>query len=175
MFSSFSVDELIELQIRCDVVWSESSTVLLFQSPQSQDREKLEKRLEESMITMSLRLESLTMTETTSYLHLRCKGKMMYASFVETNGSFIDISKALYFDTPRSVLRLSVYIDTNFVNDSVTGQGMIFPPRHLYFKMSDQCLFFHSSLEHVTYHIYIFVSHIVEILFQRSFFQHQYI
>lgn len=121
----FAVDELIDVQIKCDIVRSDSPIVLPFQSSLPEDKEKLRNLLEEAMKTMPLQLESLNMTRTTLHLLLKCRGKMKYASFVDTDGSIIDISKTLLFDIPMSMLRVSVCIDTNLVNDSITGQGMI--------------------------------------------------
>ncbi|XP_056000947.1 serine/threonine-protein phosphatase 6 regulatory ankyrin repeat subunit A-like isoform X2 [Ostrea edulis] len=128
ILSGFStdVDELIDVQIKCDIVRSDSPIVLPFQSSLPEDKEKLRNLLEEAMKTMPLQLESLNMTRTTLHLLLKCRGKMKYASFVDTDGSIIDISKTLLFDIPMSMLRVSVCIDTNLVNDSITGQGLIF-------------------------------------------------
>ncbi|XP_061178803.1 ankyrin-3-like [Saccostrea echinata] len=121
---STDVDELIELQIRYDTIRLGSTVVPPTESTQPLFTENFGDVLNDIVKSSLLHLHSLDTTNSTTRIVFKCKGKMLYANFVEGNGIISNISKTI--NVPRSLLRVSFFIDTNFVNDSLSDQGLIF-------------------------------------------------
>ncbi|XP_062581961.1 uncharacterized protein LOC134243737 isoform X2 [Saccostrea cucullata] len=121
---STDVDELIELQIRHDTIRLGTKVVPPSESPQSLFNENFSDLLNEIVKSSPLHLYSSNKTDSAISLIFKCKGKMKYASFVVEKGIISKISKAI--NAPNSLLRVSFFIDTNFVNDSLSDQGLIF-------------------------------------------------
>lgn len=114
----FAVDEKIELQI----IWDIASDMEFSPSTSSSDKSKL---LSKELAALGLEIKNLKECENKIVLNMKCTGKIAYSNFVKDGGQISMISRILFSHGPASFLILSVYLDTHFVNDSVSGQGRV--------------------------------------------------
>lgn len=94
-------------------------------SPNASSFEKNELLSKESM-TLGLEIKNVKECKNKIVLNMKCTGKIAYSNFVKDGGQIAIISRILFSNVSWSFLILSVYLDTNFVNDSVSGQGKVF-------------------------------------------------
>lgn len=114
----FAVDEQIELQI----IWNIASDMECSQSTFSYEIRKL---LTQEMEALGLEIKNVKECANKIVLNMKCTRKIAYSNFVKEGGQISIISRILFSHVPASFLILSAYLDTNFVNDSVSGQGKV--------------------------------------------------
>lgn len=122
-FQTFShnliaVDEQIELQILWDIASDMES------SPKTSSYDKNE-LLSKELVALGLEIKNVKECENKIVLNMKCIEKIAYSNFVKDGGQISIISRILFSHVSASFLILSVYLDTNFVNDSVSGQGKV--------------------------------------------------
>lgn len=93
-------------------------------SPNASSFEKNELLSKESM-TLGLEIKNVKECKNKIVLNMKCTGKIAYSNFVKDGGQISMISRILFSHGPASFLILSVYLDTHFVNGSVSGQGRV--------------------------------------------------
>lgn len=111
-----AVNEQINLQIK----WDEDLSMAASPIPFSSTANRL---LSEEMKTGQLELQNWTEYDNAIYFIFKCTGKFSYLSYVEEGGAIYNTTKLLFSSVSTSLLRLSVFLDTTFVNDSGFGQG----------------------------------------------------
>lgn len=116
---STDVDEQIELQI----IWNIASDMECSQSTSSYEIRKL---LTQELEALGLEIKNVKECANKIVLNMKCTRKIAYSNFVKDSGQISIISRILFSHVPASFLILSAYLDTNFVNDSVSGQGLVF-------------------------------------------------
>lgn len=114
----FAVDEQIELQI----FWNIASDMECSQSTFSYEIRKL---LTQELEALGLEIKNVKECANKIALNMKCTRKIAYSNFVKDGGQISIISRILFSHVPASFLILSAYLDTNFVNDSVSGQGKV--------------------------------------------------
>lgn len=114
----FAVDEQIELQI----FWNIASDMECSQSTSSYEIRKL---LTQELEALGLEIKNVKECANKIALNMKCTRKIAYSNFVKDSGQISIISMILFSHVPASFLILSAYLDTNFVNDSVSGQGKV--------------------------------------------------
>lgn len=111
-----AVNEQINLQIK----WDEDLSMPASPIPFSSTANRL---LSEEMKTAQLELQNWTEYDNAIYFIFKCTGKFSYLSYVKEGGAIYKTTKLLFSSVSTSLLRLSVFLDTTFVNDSEFGQG----------------------------------------------------
>lgn len=114
----FAVDEQVELQI----IWNIASDMECSQSTSSYEIRKL---LTQELEALGLEIKNVKKCANKIVLNMKCTRKIAYSNFVKDSGQISIISMILFSHVPASFLILSAYLDTNFVNDSVSGQGKV--------------------------------------------------
>lgn len=114
----FAVGEQIELQI----IWNIASDMECSQSTSSYEIRKL---LTQELEALGLEIKNVKECANKIVLNMKCTRKIAYSNFVKDGGQISIISRILFSHVPASFLILSAYLDTNFVNDSVSGQGKV--------------------------------------------------
>lgn len=112
----FAVDEQIEL------IWNIASDMECSQSTFSYEIRKL---LTQELEALGLEIKNVKECANKIALNMKCTRKIAYSNFVKDSGQISIISRILFSHVPASFLILSAYLDTNFVNDSVSGQGKV--------------------------------------------------
>nr|XP_022298797.1 uncharacterized protein LOC111107745 [Crassostrea virginica] len=113
-FSS-NVGERIELQIRYDVAMRHHSI----------KTDESWHLLTEALNQFPLILQNVDRFENNINLSFKCPGKMAYINFIERNGPIVIITKTFFETTSDSLVKLSVFLDTSFVPESVPDQGLV--------------------------------------------------
>lgn len=111
-----AVNEQLNLQIKWDQDLSMAASITPFSSTAN-------RLLFEEMKTAKLELQNWTEYDNAIYLIFKCTGKFSYLSYVEEGGAIYNTTKLLFSSVSTLLLRLSVFLDTTFVNDSGFGQG----------------------------------------------------
>lgn len=111
-----AVNEQLNLQIKWDQDLSMAASIIPFSSTAN-------RLLFEEMKTAKLELQNWTEYDNAIYLIFKCTGKFSYLSYVEEGGAIYNTTKLLFSSVSTLLLRLSVFLDTTFVNDSGFGQG----------------------------------------------------
>ena len=68
-------------------------------------------------------LQNVDRFENNINLSFKCPGKIAYMDFVEKNGPIVLITKTFFETTSDNLVKLSVFLDTSFVPESVPDQG----------------------------------------------------
>ena len=118
LFLFILVDERIEVEIKCGF----SSYRALHQIKPNEERDKL---FCDELRTASLELQKMKKTGNSVHLSLKCIGKIRYSHIFDISGPIDKITKTLFGSVSDTALRLSVFTDTHFVNDSVENPGII--------------------------------------------------
>ena len=79
--------------------------------------------LTEALNQFPLILQNVDRFENNINLSFKCPGKMAYINFIERNGPIVIITKTFFETTSDSLVKLSVFLDTSFVPESVPDQG----------------------------------------------------
>lgn len=86
---------------------------------------EIRKLLTQEMEALGLEIKNVKECANKIVLNMKCTRKIAYSNFVKEGGQISIISRILFSHVPASFLILSAYLDTNFVNDSVSGQGKV--------------------------------------------------
>ena len=118
LFFIFTVDERIDVQIK----WDFGSNIGLHKIPEKDDTEELLKR---GLKMLPLEMISLSTSGHPISLSLKCTGKIKYQKFFANDGPLVMITKTLFSNVSDTILRLSVFVDTSFVNNLVPDSGNV--------------------------------------------------
>lgn len=92
---------------------------------QSTSSYEIRKLLTQELEALGLEIKNVKECANKIVLNMKCTRKIAYSNFVKEGGQISIISRILFSHVPASFLILSAYLDTNFVNDSVSGQGKV--------------------------------------------------